>query len=157
MIIKDMKMLLVPSKLVWITGGEAALIPKQVECYLKRSHPQPAAHSPQPAARSSPGLTRGPAFNNSRSLQSKKHKGNLLWFSPHSEALRKLKRATFFPPAKNKGGKRILLCTLPHRHAGYNEVRKKGPLTGHFKSPALSHIFFLSFFAEFTLVSRFYS
>lgn len=54
MIIKDMKMLLVPSKLVWITGGEAALIPKQVECYLKRPRPQPTARSPQPAQPAAP-------------------------------------------------------------------------------------------------------
>ena len=116
-------------------GGEAVSVPKQVECYLKRLCPQPTARLD---------LTGGPAFNNSRSPQSKKHKGNLLWFSPHSEALRKLKRVTFFVPLlKIRRGKRILLYTLPYRHAGHNELKKRGPLTGHFKSRALSHISFL--------------
>lgn len=48
------------------------------------------------------------------------------------------------PAAKNEEGERMLLYTLPDRHAGHNELEKRGPLTGRFQSPALSPISFLS-------------
>lgn len=38
----------------------------------------------------------------------------------------------------------MLLYTLPDRHAGHNELEKRGPLTGRFQSLALSPISFLS-------------
>ena len=80
-------------------------IPKQGECSLKKLCPQPTAPL---------GLPGGLAINNSRPLQSKKHKGNLLWFGPHSEALRKLKRITFFFPLLKIRGRKEFSCTHSH-------------------------------------------
>lgn len=123
-----------------MTGEERLLIPEQVE----HCRGAAACHSPTP----SPACTRVSASNNSRPLQNQKHKRNLLWFSPHSEALRKLSTVTFSSPDKNnrgEGGQTEILLYTPSLTSTVQYAKEKGAfLTGRFKSQALAHMCCLS-------------
>lgn len=142
-------MLVMPSKLGWVTGEERQYqIPNKLSVIWRGF-----THSPQLGWI----LQEAPQSTIAGPLRARNTKGICSGSVPTVRPFGSWRESLFSPMLKIRGEERILLYTLPYRHVGYNELKKRGPLTGHFKSPALSYNSFFFLFFSFQLFLFFLS